>query len=1034
MAIADLFGAPPREAAGRTRRRARSSPGPSAAQNREAAALVKALAGKIAGEVRFDAGSRAVYATDLSIYRQVPIGAVIPKSIDDVEETVAACRARGVPILGRGCGTSLSGQTCNVAVVLDFSKYMNRILELDPKARRAKVEPGVINDHLRAAARRHGLTFAPDPATHKYCTVGGNIGNNSCGVHTVMGGKTVDNVEALEILTYDGLRLRVGATSDEAFEQIRRAGGRRAEIYGRLKALAGRYGDEIRRRYPNIPRRVSGYNLDDLLPEKGFHVARALVGSESTCALTLGATLRLIPWPERRALLVLGYPEIAHAADDVGELRGLGPIGLEAFDGHVVDNMLRKGQGVPGKDLLPQGRSWLLVEFGGEDQKEANAKAAKAFARLKRIGTHAEGMRLIERSEDQDKIWHIRESGVGASRVPEVEESWPSWEDAAVPPERLGDYLRDFAKLNQRYGYTATLFGHFGDGCVHARMTFGLKTAKGVARFRRYMEEASDLCLSYGGSLSGEHGDGQAKGELLPKMFGPELIQAFREFKTIWDPHWRMNPGKIIDAYPLDSNLRLGPDYTTKRVETHFRFPGDGGSFAHATERCFGVGLCRSLGGQTMCPSFQATREEIHSTRGRAHLLFEMLRGDTLKDGWRSDHVREALDLCLQCKGCKGDCPVSVDMATYKAEFLAHYYEGRLRPRAAYAMGLIHRWARVAALAPGIVNFLIEGPATGAMVKALAGLTPHRPAPRFAAGTFQSWFRRRPAKSDGSPVILWPDTFNNHFLPGTARAAVEVLEAGGFRVAVPEQPLCCGRPLYDYGMLDQAKRQLRQILTALRPAIHAGVPVVGLEPSCVSVFRDEMVNLLPDDEDAQRLSKQTFLLSEFLAQQKDYRPPRLQRNAVMHAHCHHKALMGTAAETKLLKEMGVSLEPLEAGCCGLAGSFGYEHYDISMQIGEHALLPKVREVSRDTLVIADGFSCRQQIEHGTERRALHLAEVLHMALKEGEQGAPGNLPERRYPERPAQVSAGALAALLGAGALGAAAVVMASRYARRRRA
>jgi FAD/FMN-containing dehydrogenase/Fe-S oxidoreductase len=1001
----------------------RTRAAPTRAQRREAEGLAAELARRIAGEVRFDRGSRALYATDLSIYRQVPIGVVIPKSPEDVEATLEVCRARGVPILGRGSGTSLSGQTCNVAVVIDFSKYMNRILALDPDGRRARVEPGVINDELRAAARRYGLTFAPDPATHKYCTIGGNIGNNSCGVHTVLGGKTVDNVEELEILTYDGLRLRVGATSDEAFDLILRGGGRRAEIYRALRALRDRYGGEIRRRYPDIPRRVSGYNLDDLLPEKGFHVARALVGSESTCALTLAATLRLIPWPSRRALLLLGYPDIARAADDVGELRALGPVGLEAFDGHVLENMMRKGAAPPGKRLLPEGRAWLLVEFGAEEQREANAKAEKAYAQLKRTGTHAEGMRLVETSEDQDEIWSIRENGVGASRVPGEEESWPSWEDAAVPPERLGDYLRDFARLNERYGYKSTIFGHFGDGCVHARMTFGLKTAPGVARFRAYMEEASDLCLKYGGSLSGEHGDGQAKGELLPKMFGAEIVEAFREFKSIWDPHWRMNPGKLIDAYPLDSNLRLGADYRTKPVETWFKFPGDNGSFAHATERCFGVGKCRSLGGQTMCPSFQATREEMHSTRGRAHLLFEMLRGDPLKDGWRDEHVREALDLCLQCKGCKGDCPVQVDMATYKAEFLAHYYKRRLRPRAAYAMGLVFRWAPIAALAPGFVNVAAHAPVLGAAVKALTGFCREREVPAFAPETFRAWFRRRPAAAAArGSVLFWADTFNNYFTPHAAQAAVDVLEAAGYRVEVPAERLCCGRPLYDYGMLDLAKRKLRETMAALRPALSRGLPIIVLEPSCAAVFRDELLNLFPADEDALRLSRQCVLLSEFLARDEGYAPPPLERRALMHAHCHHKAIIGTAAETRLLEAMGVELDTPETGCCGLAGSFGYEreHYDVSMKIGEHVLLPAVRKAPKDALVIADGFSCRSQIEHATRRKALHFAEVLQMGLREGGHGPARDYPERGYTQMPAQMSPQAALA----GALVAAAAVV----------
>ncbi len=1008
---------------------------PTPAQQRAAEGLAAELRRRIAGEVRFDAGSRALYATDLSIYRQVPIGVVIPKTAEDVEAAVAACRSRGVPILGRGCGTSLSGQACNVAVIFDFSKYMNRILALDPDGGRARVQPGVINDELRLAAQRYGLTFAPDPATHRYCTIGGNIGNNSCGVHTVMGGKTVDNVEELEILTYDGLRMRVGATSAEQLDLILQGGGRRAEIYRRLATLRDRYADEIRRRYPNIPRRVSGYNLDDLLPEKGFHVARALVGSESTCALTLAATVRLRPWPRRRALLLLGYPDIARAADDVGELRPLGPIGLEAFDGHVLENMMRKGEAPAGRSLLPEGRAWLLVEFGAAEQKEANGKAEAAYARLKRLSSHAEGMRVLETTEDQDKVWHIRENGVGASRVPGVEDAWPSWEDAAVPPERLGDYLRDFAKLNERYGYKATIFGHFGDGCVHARMTFGLKSATGVARFRAYMEEASDLCLAYGGSLSGEHGDGQAKGELLPKMFGPELIEAFREFKTIWDPHWRMNPGKLIDADRLDSNLRLGPDYRPRQVETWFKFPDDKGSFAQATERCFGVGKCRGLAGQTMCPSFQATREEMHSTRGRAHLLFEMLRGDAIRGGWRDEHVREALDLCLQCKGCKGDCPVSVDMATYKAEFLAHYYEGRLRPRAAYSMGLVFRWVPIAAALPGLANLVADAPLLGGMVKALAGFCRERAVPALAPEPFQTWFRHRRPRSETRsrrPVVLWADTFNNYFYPNTAKAAVEVLEAAGYRVEVPRARLCCGRPLYDYGMLDLARRKLRETLAALRPMLHAGTPLVVLEPSCAAVFRDELSSLLPGDEDAARLGRQCVLLSELLARDSGYRPPSLERRALMHAHCHHKAVMGTGDQERLLRAMGIELEAPEMGCCGLAGSFGYErgHYEVSMKIGEHALLPAVRKAPKDSLIIADGFSCRSQIEHATGRRALHLAEVLRMGLREGRRGPPGDYPERRYVQVPAAASP---AAVTGGVLAGAAAVAVCLWLASRRR-
>jgi len=994
--------------------------------------LADDLQRRIRGEVRFDKGTRALYATDLSIYRHVPIGVVIPREKEEVIATVEACRARNIPILGRGCGTSLAGQCCNVAVVIDFSKYMNRLISLDPDARLAKVEPGLINDQLRDAARRFNLTFAPDPATHKYCTLGGNIGNNSCGAHTFWGGKTVDNVEQLEVLTYDGLQLTAGATSEEAFQQIRRAGGRRAEIYERLWALAERYGDEIRRRYPKIPRRVSGYNLDDLLPEKGFHVGRALVGSESTCALTLSATLRLLPSPRARALLVLGYGDIADAADHVPTFLGVGATALEGIDQHIVENMRRKHKSVPGADLLPEGRAWLLVEFGGDDQRAANAAAEQACRQLR-----AANARVFESAQDQSAIWQIREAGVGASHIPGEEEAWPSWEDAAVPPERLGEYLRAFKKLCARYGYAYTLFGHFGDGCVHARMTFGLKTAEGVAKFRAFMQEAADLCLSFGGSLSGEHGDGQAKGELLPRMFGSELMRAFRDFKSIWDPHWRMNPGKLIEARRLDDDLRLGPDYRLRDVHTHFKYPDDRGLFGQAVERCFGVGRCRSLGGEVMCPSFQATRDEMHSTRGRAHLLFEMMREDVLDRGWREEAVRDALDLCLQCKGCKHDCPVSVDMATYKAEFLAHYYRGRLRPMAAYSMGLVFLWARLAAQAPGLANFVLQSRGAGAALRRLAGFTPRRLPPQFAPETFQHWFFQR-ERAAANPdrkqtVVLWPDTFNNYFLPSTAKAAVSVLEAAGYRVIVPRQRLCCGRPLYDYGMLHLARRKLRQVIDALRPAVRAGIPVIGLEPSCVSVFRDELRNLMPGDEDAQRLAKQTRLLSEFLMQDSDWKPPQLKRKVLVHMHCHHRSVLDGNAQEQLLTAMGLDVSMPKVGCCGQAGSFGYEreHYDVAMTVGEQDLLPAVRDAAPSTLIIADGFSCREQIAHATERWALHPAEVLALAARTS-QALPDHLPDRLYRERPAQIDRHAVAAVGVAAAIGCLLYVGARTFAPRR--
>jgi FAD/FMN-containing dehydrogenase/Fe-S oxidoreductase len=944
--------------------------------------LAAALRKRIEGEVRFDPGSRALYATDLSIYRQSPIGVVIPRSIDDVIATVEECRNRGVPILGRGCGTSLAGQTCNVAVVIDFSKYLNRLLSLDADARIARVEPGIIRDDLNNAAEKYQLTFAPDPATHQYCTVGGMIGNNSCGVHSVMAGKTVDNIEELDVLTYDGCRMRVGRTSDEELESIIGGGGQRGVIYRKLRDLRDRYAALVRDRFPRIPRRVSGYNLDELLPENGFNVARALVGTECTCVIVLGATTRLMHSPPHRALLVIGYPDLFSAGDHAAPIREYGPIGLEAFQKHVIENMQRKGKVTPGAKLLPEGDTWLIAEFGGETREEAVDRAREAQRKIEANQTGQTGMKVIDGPSEQHDIWHIREAGVGSSRVPGEEEAWPSWEDAAVAPPVLGMYLRDFDKLLRKFQYRWTIFGHFGDGCVHCRITFNLKTPEGVRAYRKFMEEAADLVVRYGGSLSGEHGDGQARAELLPKMFGPELVDAFREFKSIWDPHWKMNPGKVVDPYRLDQNLRAGPDFHPRPVQTYFQFPEDHGSFASATERCFGVGKCRSLDGDTMCPSFKATREEMHTTRGRAHLLFEMMRGDVIADGWRDPHVRESLELCLACKGCKSDCPVSVDMATYKAEFLAHYYEGRLRPRHAYAMGLVANWARMASVAPALVNFVTHAPIFGRVAKFAAGISQKREVPAFARQTFRSWFEQRSdRKADGRRVLLWPDTFNNYFLPQTGRAAVEVLEAAGCQVAIPGRALCCGRPLYDYGMLPRAKRWLEEIVEVLGPEIDAGTPIVFLEPSCAAVFRDEMLNLLTQNDRVKRLSEQTLLFDEYL-RKIDYHPPGFERAAIVHGHCHQKAVMGLKATEEILSGMGLKAEVLDSGCCGMAGSFGYEsgHYDVSMKVGEHALLPKVRSTPADHLIIASGFSCREQIAQGTRRKAVHVAEVLAMAL------------------------------------------------------
>ncbi|MGC2791535.1 MAG: FAD-binding and (Fe-S)-binding domain-containing protein, partial [Candidatus Sulfotelmatobacter sp.] len=669
----------------------------------------------IHGEVRFDRGTRALYATDGSNYRQVPIGVVLPRNTDDVQAAVALCRQFGAPLLCRGAGTSLAGQCCNVAVILDFSKHMSGILEIDPVRRIARVQPGVVLDRLRAAAEKYHLTFGPDPATHGRCTLGGMIGNNSCGVHSVMAGKTDDNIEALEILTYDGLRMKVGATSSEELERICEAGGSRGEIYSRLQSIATTYGDLVRQRFPKIPRRVSGYNLNFLLPENGFHVARALVGSEGTCVTVLEATCRLVESPPERVLLVVAYPDIYQCADHVPEIMTHKPIGLEGFDDLLVSYTRMKGINSDGLALLPEGGGWLMVEFGAETAREAEFRARGLMQTLSQ-SAHPPNLRLYTKKQQVKRVWEVRESALGAtSHVAGEAMSWEGWEDAAVAPEKLGGYLRDLRKMFAAYGYKGSLYGHFGHGCVHTRINFDLQSKDGIAKFRKFMEEAADLVVGYGGSISGEHGDGQARGELLPKMFGPELVQAFRDFKSVWDPEWKMNPGKLIDPYKLDENLRLGADYAPWEPKTNFKFLADHGSLAQATLRCVGVGKCRHDEGGVMCPSYRATREEEHSTRGRAHLLWEMTQGQgqedgIIRDGWRSEEVKQSLDLCLACKGCKTECPVGVDVATYKAEFLSHYYEGRVRPRSAYAFGNIDLWARLASNAPGLANLTTQLP------------------------------------------------------------------------------------------------------------------------------------------------------------------------------------------------------------------------------------------------------------------------------------------------------------------------------------
>lgn len=933
------------------------------------------------GEVLFDNASRALYATDASNYRQIPIGIVRPKDADDARKALAICRKYGAPVLSRGAGTSLAGQCCNVAVIFDFQKYMNRVLEINPDQRTVRVEPGVVLDDLKAALKPYGLTFGPDPATHSRCTLGGMIGNNSCGVHSVIAGKTSDNVRTLKVLTYDGLELSVGKTSEREYEKNIQQGGRCAEIYGSLRTLSEKYASLIRSRYPKIPRRVSGYNLDELLPECEFNVARALVGTEGTCAVVIEAELLAIPDPPFRVLLAAGFTDIYAAADHVPVLLQYKPMGVEGLDHNFVRNMKSAQLHLDDLKMLPEGEGWLLIEFGGFSPEEAQSSAEAALYALKTAQAVRE-VKLFTSDEDQKKIWSVRESSFGASVfVPGSPDTFSGFEDSAVSPQKLGPYMRALQKLYDKYNYYAVTYGHFGDGCIHSRVSFDLKTNQGIEKYRQFLEEATDLVMEYEGSFSGEHGDGQTWSEFLPKMYGPELVESFREFKHIWDPENKMNPGKVIDGYKVDDNLRLRPYTTIHQPELNFSYAQDGGVFSRTTERCIGIGKCLQKDEGTMCPSYKVTGDEQHSTRGRAHLLHEMMRGEVVRGGWRDEQVKESLDLCLACKGCKTECPVKVDVASYKAEFLSHYYKNKLRPLSAYLFGWIFRWARMASIFPPLFNFLMHAPALKQMIQSVGGMTSRRDFPKFARVSFRTWFEKRvPINNQGQKeIILWPDTFNNYFYPETAKKAVRILEAAGYKVRIPQKNFCCGRPLYDYGMLDLAKKYLKDIMGGLQSDIEKGIPIICLEPGCASVFKDELMNFFPEDQTAKKLSAQVFLLAEFLSRDLETlkKLKKSGLSAVLHGHCHQKSLTGMSSEEKLLSALGLDVEILKTGCCGMAGAFGFEkdHYEVSMKVAQTSLTPAL-EKAGSLQVLTDGFSCREQVAHISGKKPLHLAEAL----------------------------------------------------------
>jgi FAD/FMN-containing dehydrogenase/Fe-S oxidoreductase len=944
----------------------------------------------VRGRVRFDTATRAMYSADASNYRRVPIGVVAPVDIDDVEAAVSVCSTHDVPVLPRGAGTSIAGQAVNTAVVLDFTKHLNGVVEIDPEARTARVQPGLVLDALRAAAGPHGLTFGPDPSTHNRCTLGGMIGNNACGSHSVAWGKTVDNVHALDVLTYRGERLAVGPGSPLA-----------GRVPDALYSLAERYGSQVRSSFPDLTRRVSGYNLDQLLPENGFDLARALVGTEGTCVTVLEATVRLVESPPARALAVLGFPDAYLAADHVTVVRELGPLTIEGMDAGLIAALRASNPVETASRALPEGGGWLYVETGGATREEAEEAAHAVVAAMKAYGPTS----LVVSDPAQMKaLWRIREDGAGIlTRSPDGGEAWPGWEDAAVPPERFGAYLREFDALLARHHRRGAYYGHFGDGCLHVRIDFDLLTRAGIAGFRSFMEDAADLAVAHGGSLSGEHGDGVARAELLPRMYPPEIIGAFAEFKGIWDPDGRMNPGRVVRPAKLDEDLRVFVGMPQLRDEPALAFRHDRGSFTRATRRCLGVGKCVTDHGGVMCPSYRATGEEMHSTRGRARLLFEMANGQVVTGGWHSPEVAEALDLCLSCKGCKRDCPVGVDMAAYKTEFLAQRYKGRRRPASHYSMGALPRWLgmvrKLPARAIDALNAAARGP-LGAAAKRVAGIAKERDIPALAPRPFTTPSARKATFIAGDArkvaflgsgresrgrVLLWPDTFTDLFDPSIARDAVAVLSALGYAVELPPRSVCCGLTWTSTGQLDAARRVLRRSLRTIEPWLAEGVPVVGLEPSCTAALRSDGPELLPDEPLAARLAEGVRTFAEVLAGHTDELRERADgatRRALVQVHCHQHAELGTDDDRAVMAALGVEAEVLDSGCCGLAGNFGFErgHYEVSMACAERVLLPAVRAAEPDVAVLADGFSCRTQLRQAGTREPVHLAQLAATVL------------------------------------------------------
>ena len=921
---------------------------------------------------------RAEYSSDASNYRVVPSVVVFPRHPDEAAAALEVARRAGVPVTSRGGGTSIAGNSVGSGVVLDFSRHLNRVRSVDPEARTAVVEPGAILDAITVAAAGHGLRFGPDPSTHSRASIGGAIGNNACGSRALRYGRTADNVVSLDLLTASGEPMTARRMGRDGLAAAGPAGAA-------LDALVGAHLGLIRAEFGRFTRQVSGYSLEHLLPENGADLAKFLAGTEGTLAVVTGATVALVPSPKAVALAVLGYPGMPEAAEAVPGLLPHQPVAMEGMDARLV-GVFRARRGEAAVPALPRGESWLFVETAGETEAEARAAAGRLIGDAGCLDS------LVVTGAPARALWRVREDGAGlGSRTAADAPAWPGWEDAAVPPRHLAAYLRDFAALMAEHGLDGLSYGHFGDGCVHIRIDFPFSSAPG--RYRRFVVAAAQLVGKYGGSMSGEHGDGRARSELLPAMYSPEAIEVMAAVKAIFDPGNVLNPGVLVDPAPLDADLRVPlarPLRGTPRRRLGFAYSRDGGDLSAAVHRCVGVGKCRADttgSGGVMCPSYLATRDEKDSTRGRARVLQELANG-TLVHGFAAAEVAESLDLCLSCKGCSSDCPTGVDMATYKAEVLYQRYRRRPRPPAHYSLGWLPRWARLASRAPGLANAALSAPGLAGLARRLGGIDARRPLPRFAAPTFRAWFGRRPtpaAGRAGPPVLLWVDTFTDYFTPEVGQAAVRVLEAAGYAVRITSEPVCCGLTWISTGQLDGARRQLRRSLDALNPAIAAGTPVVGLEPSCTAVLRGEITELLPDDPRARQVRAATRTLAELLASTDGWEPPDLSGvRAVAQPHCHHRAVMGWDADSALLARSGAQVTAV-GGCCGLAGNFGVErgHYDVSRAVAETALLPAVRaarEGDGAAVVLADGFSCRTQLDQLARVGGTHLAQLLASRL------------------------------------------------------